>query len=102
MGRVNVMFNGKWGDICGERWTMKNSIVVCRQLGLGYAAGNWSTSNYGSSGKIHFSGVTCLGHEDSLDDCLRHHNVTCANTKRLGAVKCKDGKYVIIIYFESL
>uniref|UniRef100_A0A8C2ZSD5 Lysyl oxidase homolog n=1 Tax=Cyclopterus lumpus TaxID=8103 RepID=A0A8C2ZSD5_CYCLU len=41
-GRVEVLrldTNGtqSWGLICGETWSTKEAIVVCRQLGLGYA-----------------------------------------------------------------
>ena len=93
MGRVDVKINGRWGVICGDRWTMMNTVIVCRQLGLGYAAGNWSTSHFGRTGKILLSGVTCLGHENSLDECLRHDNLTCSQTKRFAAVRCNKGKY---------
>ena len=88
-----MKINGEWGSICGDRWTMRNTMVVCKQLGLGYAAGNYSTAHYGTTGKILMSGITCLGREASLDECLRHENVSCSQTKRIAAVKCQTSKY---------
>ena len=102
MGRVDVKINGKWGVICGDRWTMKNTMVVCRQSGLGYAAANYSTAHFGRTGKILLSGITCLGHESSLDECLRHDNLTCSQTKRIAAVKCQESKHVILCLWFGL
>jgi hypothetical protein len=95
MGKVEVNINGRWGVICGDRWTMRNSMIVCKQLGLGYAARNWSSRHFGT-GKILLSGITCLGHETSLDECLRHYNVNCSQTKRLAALRCAKGKCLVI------
>ncbi|KAJ8335761.1 hypothetical protein SKAU_G00391030 [Synaphobranchus kaupii] len=41
-GRVEVMTTSEngtqgWGLICGEGWSTREAMVVCRQLGLGYA-----------------------------------------------------------------
>ena len=95
MGRVDVMINGKWGMICGDRWTMKNSMVVCRQLGLGFSAKNYSTKHFGRIGKVLLSGITCHGNETSLDECLRHDNLTCSQTSRIAAVSCRKGEYFV-------
>ena len=32
-GRVEICEGGKWGTICDDIWTIKDAIVLCRQMG---------------------------------------------------------------------
>ena len=33
-GRVEVCQGGRWGTICNDLWTVEDTDVVCRELGL--------------------------------------------------------------------
>ncbi|XP_061742164.1 lysyl oxidase homolog 3B isoform X1 [Nerophis ophidion] len=99
-GRVEVLgtdANGTeaWGLICGETWTTKEAIVVCRQLGLGYAnQGLQETWYWDSSNVTHMvmSGVKCTGAEMSLTQCQHHKTVSCqkAAAKFAAGVICSE------------
>ena len=54
-GRVEVLIPGTagrnetWGLVCGDGWSLLEAMVICKQLGLGYAQSAPST---GKSKKI--------------------------------------------------
>ncbi|XP_031733249.1 lysyl oxidase homolog 3B isoform X4 [Anarrhichthys ocellatus] len=99
-GRVEVLgsdSNGtqRWGLICGETWSTKEAIVVCRQLGLGYANQGVQETWYWDSSNVTemiMSGVKCTGNEMSLSQCQQHKTVSCqkAAAKFAAGVICSD------------
>ncbi|XP_030626524.1 lysyl oxidase homolog 3B isoform X2 [Chanos chanos] len=84
-GRVEVLRTGHngtqhWGLICGEGWSTKEAMVVCRQLGLGYANHGLQETWYWDGSNVTemvMSGVKCTGDEPSLSQCKHHKIVNC-------------------------
>ncbi|XP_041134425.1 lysyl oxidase homolog 3B isoform X6 [Polyodon spathula] len=89
-GRMEVMTgvdgNGteQWGLICGEGWGTKEAMVVCRQLGLGFANQGLQETWYWDGSNVTemvMSGVKCTGNEMSLSYCQHHgSNINCKKT----------------------
>lgn len=79
-GRVEVLGqkNGSlvWGAVCSEGWGTMEAMVVCRQLGLGFASHafqeTWYWHGDTSAEAVVMSGVKCSGTELTLDQCLHH------------------------------
>ncbi|KAJ3602742.1 hypothetical protein NHX12_030490 [Muraenolepis orangiensis] len=79
-GRVEVLTerNGSlvWGLVCSDSWGTMEAMVVCRQLGLGFANNafqeTWYWQGDASGEGVVMSGVRCSGTELTLDQCLHH------------------------------
>ncbi|KAI4883681.1 hypothetical protein NFI96_015818, partial [Prochilodus magdalenae] len=68
--RVEVLHRGQWGTVCYENWNMRNSAVVCRELGCGEAVVTLSKPHFGpGSGPIWMDNVDCSGSESTLKNC---------------------------------
>ncbi|XP_066024208.1 deleted in malignant brain tumors 1 protein isoform X2 [Pocillopora verrucosa] len=88
-GRVEVLYNGTWGTICGHYWDLKDANVVCRQLGYDGALRAVSNAAFGQgTGQIWLDDVQCVGNETSISHCnhlgLGAHN--CHHRKDAGVV----------------
>uniref|UniRef100_A0AAX7SMI9 Lysyl oxidase homolog n=1 Tax=Astatotilapia calliptera TaxID=8154 RepID=A0AAX7SMI9_ASTCA len=85
-GRVEVLGerNGSlvWGTVCSDSWGTMEAMVVCRQLGLGFASNafqeTWYWQGDSSADAVVMSGVRCSGTELTLEQCLHHgKHVVC-------------------------
>ena len=71
-GRVEVLYQGKWGKICRNNWDINDVKVVCRQLGFPSAvAGLIGVNTRNDTISVVMSNVACTGQESVLASCRR-------------------------------
>ncbi|XP_078080469.1 lysyl oxidase homolog 4 isoform X2 [Mustelus asterias] len=81
-GRVEVQveFNGTtaWGVVCSDNWGLNEAMVVCRQLGFGFAnhalKETWYWQGATTTNNVVLSGTSCSGTELSILQCLQHRD----------------------------
>ncbi|XP_032869704.1 deleted in malignant brain tumors 1 protein-like, partial [Amblyraja radiata] len=70
-GRVEILFNNRWGTVCDDSWGLPDANVVCRQLGCGFALWTPGAATIApASGDIWLDEVKCTGSESFLSRCL--------------------------------
>ncbi|KAM6443190.1 lysyl oxidase homolog 4 [Liasis olivaceus] len=73
----------RWGAVCGEHWGLKEAMVACRQMGLGFASHalqeTWYWQGNADASEVVLSGVRCKGSELSILQCQHHGPVHCPN-----------------------
>ncbi|KAG9261457.1 lysyl oxidase homolog 2b [Astyanax mexicanus] len=100
-GRVEVLVerNGSlvWGTVCSEGWSTMEAMVVCRQLGLGFASNafqeTWYWPGLVSADAVVMSGVRCAGTEMTLSHCLHHgEHLSCpkGGARYAAGVSCSE------------
>ncbi|XP_054594160.1 lysyl oxidase homolog 2b isoform X2 [Nothobranchius furzeri] len=100
-GRLEVLVerNGSlvWGTVCSESWGTMEAMVVCRQLGLGFASIAFQERSYWPgevrADDVLMSGVRCSGTEMSLSHCQHHGvHISCSRGGRQypAGVSCSE------------
>uniref|UniRef100_A0A8D2L947 Lysyl oxidase like 3 n=1 Tax=Varanus komodoensis TaxID=61221 RepID=A0A8D2L947_VARKO len=91
-GRIEVLYNGEWGTICDDDFTLANAHVLCRHLGFVAATGWTHSAKYGKGvGRIWLDNVNCGGSEKSISSCQSRGwgNSDCSHEEDAGVI-CKD------------
>ncbi|ELW72185.1 Lysyl oxidase like protein 2 [Tupaia chinensis] len=91
-GRVEVYYDGQWGTVCDDDFSIHAAHVVCRELGYVEAKSWTASSSYGKGeGPIWLDNVHCTGKEATLAACSSNGwGVTdCKHTEDVGVV-CSD------------
>lgn len=100
-GRVEVLMenNGtlRWGTVCSEGWGTLEAMIVCRQLGLGFASHafqeTWYWQGDVTADDVIVSGVKCSGTEMSLSHCRHdgpHINCPKGGGRFAAGVSCAE------------
>uniref|UniRef100_A0A8C3FF85 SRCR domain-containing protein n=1 Tax=Chrysemys picta bellii TaxID=8478 RepID=A0A8C3FF85_CHRPI len=94
-GRLEVRYDGLWGTVCDDDWSVSNAQVVCRELGCGstkpLAPKLQDRPRFGQGmGKIWLDDIHCKGAEETLQNCTHrfwsYHNCTHREDINAGVV----------------
>ncbi|XP_061193442.1 deleted in malignant brain tumors 1 protein-like [Saccostrea echinata] len=88
-GRVEVLINGEWQNVCDKGWDKDAADVTCKSFG--YSGGLPVLSSlFGEGvGEIWVSGINCNGREDSLLKCRQ---------ATIGSSRCSGGAAGVVCY----
>ena len=69
-GRVEYCYNGIFGTICDDEWSLQDANVACRQLGFVGARRAYGSAYFGpGEGPIWLDNLQCNDSESRLEDC---------------------------------
>ena len=94
-GRVEVYYNGCWGTVCDDFWSLNDAHVVCRQLGYPRALQALQMASHGQgTGAIVLDDLLCSGTEENL--------LQCASFTPAGTHNCQHSEDASVVCERSI
>ena len=97
IGRVEVLYNGRWGTICDYNWDLRDAKVVCRQLGYKDAVRSLSGGQLSPLSPLpgRLNNVGCTGEEKNITSCSHSEllNSWCLDYRVAGVECSTTGKH---------
>jgi hypothetical protein len=103
-GRVEIFYNGQWGTICDDHWDLKETAVVCRQLGYAYPVRALQSGGVpGGTGPIWLDNMACTGNERNLSSCSHTGwgNHDCSHGEDVG-VECSSSGAMLFVFHNYI
>lgn len=108
-GRVEVLYQNRWGTVCDDAFDDTDAQVVCRQLGYAWTGAiQKQSAPYGQgTGTIVLDNVHCRGPETSIASCIHNgytkHNcghsedvgVVCFSVRLTGGSNSREGRVIV-------
>ena len=89
-GRVEIFYNNTWGTVCDNHWSLKDGLVVCRQLGYPGVLSVYREAHFGEGiGPILFDNLICKGTEGNLTQCP-NGEVNCDHSEDAGVTCARE------------
>jgi lysyl oxidase-like protein 2/3/4 len=69
-GNVEILHNGKWGNICDDEWDKLEADVVCRQLNYPLGGKATHSGKFGIARRRYWmDNLFCTGREEEISQC---------------------------------